>query len=150
MKTPRQAVLFAAVLLAFTGGVAFAQGRGRGQEHGKSNHPTNVSAKSATKVSAEFTFGSHERDEFRVWYRDHQNNLPPGLAKRDRLPPGLERQLRERGTLPPGLRKKIVPLPVTLVRVLPPPPPGCSRVIIGGNIVLMDTKTFYVHAVFSF
>jgi hypothetical protein len=59
-------------------------------------------------------------------------------------------QLQERGTLPPGLQKKIVPLPVDLTRRLPPSPTGCSRVIIGGNIVLIDIKTNYMPAVFSF
>jgi hypothetical protein len=85
-----------------------------------------------------------------AWYRDHESNLPPGLAKRDRLPPGLEKQLRERGTLPPGLQKKITPVPVTLMRQLPAPPPGCDHVVIGGNIALVDTNTFFVHAVFRF
>ncbi len=42
---------------------------------------------------------------------DHQSNLPPGLARKDQLPPGLERQLVRRGTLPPGLEKRIRPCP---------------------------------------
>jgi Ni/Co efflux regulator RcnB len=35
--------------------------------------------------------------------------LPPGLAKRDRLPPGLQKHLDERGVLPPGLAKRDLP-----------------------------------------
>lgn len=146
MTTSRQFILLLTMALTLTG-VTFAQGRGQQQESDKGNRPTNASLRTA---SAEFTFGSQERDTLRAWYRDHDNNLPPGLAKGDRLPPGLQRQVQERGTLPPGLQKKIVPLPAELSRRLPPPPSGCSRVIIGGNIVLIDTKTFYVHAVFSF
>jgi hypothetical protein len=42
----------------------------------------------------------------RGWYHDRGRNLPPGLAKRDQLPPGLERQLRVRGTLPPGSARR--------------------------------------------
>ena len=42
----------------------------------------------------------HDREVMREWYDDRQSNLPPGLAKRDRLPPGLEKQLVRRGTLP--------------------------------------------------
>jgi hypothetical protein len=38
-----------------------------------------------------------------------KDGLPPGLAKRDRQPPGLERQLSERGRLPPGLQKRALP-----------------------------------------
>jgi len=33
-------------------------------------------------------YRDHDRD-LHDWYREHYNNLPPGLAKRDRLPPGL-------------------------------------------------------------
>ncbi len=35
--------------------------------------------------------------------------LPPGLAKRDHLPPGLQKHLDERGALPPGLAKRDLP-----------------------------------------
>lgn len=38
---------------------------------------------------------------------DSGGGLPPGLAGRDRLPPGLERQLRETGSLPPGLQRQL-------------------------------------------
>jgi hypothetical protein len=139
--------MLATALFTLMGSAAFAQGRGQGREREGSDRPTNASVQNA---SVQVTFSSRERDILRGWHREHENNLPPGLAKRDRLPPGLESQLRERGTLPPGLQKKIVPLPADLARRLPPPPSGCSRVVIGGNIVLMDTKTFYVHAVFRF
>jgi hypothetical protein len=146
MKTRTQLVLLATAALALSG-ATFAQGHGQREDSDKGKRPTNASMRT---TSVEFTFGSREQDSLRGWYRDHENNLPRGLTKGDRLPPGLQRQLRERGTLPLGLQKKIVPLPVDLTRRLPPPPAGCSRVIIGGNIVLIDTKTFYVHAVFSF
>ena len=64
---------------------------------------------------------------------------PPGLAKRDRLPPGLERQLQRNGRLPPGLEKKQFP---TELRVqLPTPLPGTERVIIGNDAVLIDIAT---------
>ncbi len=84
------------------------------------------------------------------WYDERENGLPPGLAKRDRLPPGLEKQLRERGTLPPGLQKKIQPVPEDLEERLPSPPEGCRHVIIGGHIVLMNPRTNYVYSVFRF
>ena len=83
------------------------------------------------------------------WYRAHYNHLPPGLAKRDRLPPGLERQLVVRGTLPPGLRREMHPCPVEVVRYLPPPP-GYMHTVIGGHIVLVNSKTFFVLDVFHF
>jgi hypothetical protein len=74
--------------------------------------------------------------------------LPPGLARRDQLPPGLERQLVVRGELPPGLRRKIQRCPEDLERRLPPPPRDCEHVVIGGHIVLLNRKTFVVLDIF--
>src|SRR5262245_34605623 len=93
-----------------------------------------------------------DRDgEIRGWYGHyHDDNLPPGLAKRDRLPPGLERQLAVRGTLPPGLRKKMYRCPEDLERRLPPPPPDCRHVFIGGSLVLVNTRSFLIVDVFHF
>jgi len=94
-------------------------------------------------------YRDHDRD-LHDWYREHYNNLPPGLAKRDRLPPGLERQLVLRGTLPPGLRREMHPCPPEVVSYLPPPPPGYMHTIIGGHIVLVNRKTFFVLDIFHF
>lgn len=94
-------------------------------------------------------YREHDR-ELHEWYSSHHNHLPPGLAKRDRLPPGLERQLVVRGTLPPGLRGYVRPCPVEVVRYLPPPPAGYAHVVIGGNVALVNSRTFFVLDVFHF
>jgi hypothetical protein len=91
----------------------------------------------------------HDRD-IHDWYRSHYNQMPPGLAKRDRLPPGLERQLIVRGTLPPGLRQKMQPCPRELEVMLPPPPPNYVHVVIGGNLVLYNRANFQIADVFHF
>jgi len=95
-----------------------------------------------------YGFGDHDRDEIRGWYAAHYRDLPPGLAKKDRLPPGLEKQLVIRGTLPPGLEKREYAVPVDLERQLPPPPPDCDRVVIGGHIVLRNRNTNIVLDIF--
>jgi hypothetical protein len=95
-------------------------------------------------------YSDHDRDEMRDWQDEHHGHLPPGLAKRDQLPPGLERQLVVRGTLPPGLQKKIRPCPEDLERRLPPPPPDCAHVVIGGHVVLMNRRTNVVLDIFHF
>ena len=115
--------------------IAFGQGRGRGQGGGA------TSAQSAGTVS-----GGFGRDEARIiidWFHDDNNlsGLPPGLAKREELPSGLQRQLVRNGKLPPGLEKKIQPLPAALVARLPPLPDDRTRVIIGGNVILLDKTT---------
>jgi len=86
-------------------------------------------------------FTSQQRTLITSWFRNSRSNLPPGLAKRDRLPPGLEKQLRERGTLPPGLQKRLSPLPDDLDRQLPRLPGGYRRGVVGGNVILMNDKT---------
>jgi hypothetical protein len=121
------AIALVVSLLSAEGGALLAQGRGQGQER----QPAIDGAKVAASVR--IVFSTRERDIIRAWYRDHLNNLPPGLAKRDRLPPGLE--------------KKIFPLPADLVCRLPPPPPGCNRVLVGGMVILMEIGTSYVHAI---
>lgn len=65
--------------------------------------------------------------------------LPPGLAKKDRLPPGLEKQLQRNGKLPPGLVRN--ELPFALQNKLYPPRVGTKRYLVGRDIVLIDTKT---------
>jgi hypothetical protein len=55
-------------------------------------------------------FSPYDRREIRGCLT-YSPNLPPGLAKRDRLPPGQERQLERNGTLPPGLQKRAQTLP---------------------------------------
>ena len=94
-------------------------------------------------------YADHDRD-IRGWYRTHYNHLPPGLAKRDRLPPGLERQLIVNGTLPPGLRGRMQPCPHELEVMLPPPPPNYVHVFVGGNLVLYNRANFQVADVFHF
>jgi hypothetical protein len=80
------------------------------------------------------------------WYR-HGKGLPPGLAKREHLPPGIEKHLIKGGTLPPGLMKKAQPLPIVIERRLYVLPTGYRRVVIGGNIVIMNEKTALVYDV---
>ncbi len=74
------------------------------------------------------------------WFSKKNNleGLPPGLAKRERLPAGLERQLQKNRSLPPGLDKRLHPFPLELERLLPGVPEGVIRVVIGVDIVLLD------------
>lgn len=71
--------------------------------------------------------------------RGHGGGLPPGLAKKDQLPPGLQKQLKRNGHLPPGLEKKA--LPGDLAARLPRAPKGTERVLIGNDVVLLDKKS---------
>ena len=129
MRFRSLAALVLASLLA-TGSIAAGQGKGHGKGHNKHDDDD----------QGEY-YRDSDREYMRGWYDNHQSNLPPGLAKKDRLPPGLEKQLVRRGTLPPGLQKRIQPAPVEFVRRLPPPPPDCEHVLISGHVVLLNRKT---------
>ncbi|HZI51413.1 MAG TPA: hypothetical protein VFE29_06295 [Terriglobia bacterium] len=121
---------------AFAEGI---QGRGRGQDR--------ISAsKSESSGSIVVGFGIEERDYIVDWFHDSQNleGLPAGLAKREQLPPGLQRQLAKNGKLPPGLESKLEPLPRILEAKLPKLPSGHRRIVIGGNVILLDETTSFI------
>ena len=85
---------------------------------------------------AQDAYNYRDDDEFRG---KHGKDLPPGLAKKDHLPPGLAKQLARNGTLPPGLAKR--DLPYELESRLEPLPPGRRRVIVDGDVLLIDVAT---------
>ncbi len=142
--------------LALSATMAVAQGNGHGHDkHDRDDDDDNYSEHGHGHGKGHDHGRGHERyrdhdGDIRGWYRANYNNLPPGLAKRDRLPPGLERQLIVNGTLPPGLRKKMQPCPRELEVMLPPPPPNYVHVFIGGNLVLYNRASFQIADVFHF
>ena len=71
-------------------------------------------------------YSDHDRDEMRGWYREQDAHLPPGL------------------------RKKMAPCPRELEMRLPPPPPGCAHVVVGGHVVLVNRSTYMVLDIFHF
>lgn len=64
------------------------------------------------------------------------NGLPPGLAKRDQLPPGLAKRGNR---LPPGLMKG--DLPPDLESKLPNLPDNVERVIVDTDVLLVEKGT---------
>jgi hypothetical protein len=140
MKIGKCIAAITLTILLCSGTIALAQGKGHGKGHDKYGEDDQ---------NAQF-YKDHDRDVLRGWYDEHRDQLPPGLAKKDRLPPGLEKQLVRRGTLPPGLEKRLQPCPEELERQLPPPPPDCAHVVIGGHLVLLNRKTNIIVDIFHF
>jgi hypothetical protein len=137
---------------AFVIGAQNVVAQGHGNGHGKSARDEYREDRHEARHEAKeerHYYREHDR-ELHDWYRSHHDHLPPGLAKRDRLPPGLERQLVVRGTLPPGLRGYMHPCPIEVVHYLPPAPVGYMHTVIGGNIVLVNKSNFFVVDVFHF
>ena len=122
---------------------AAAQGHGHGQAK-----KAEKAEKAKPKHKADDV--KHGEDDRYVFDRDghvrvihdyfREGSVPPGLAKRQSLPPGLEKQLRERGELPPGLQKKWVGVPGNLSARLPPMPPFYHRYFAGDDLVVVDTR----------
>ena len=87
------------------------------------------------------------RDYFDRSYRDWsagKNNgkskeMPPGLARKNTLPPGLAKQLVQNGTLPPGLAKRS--LPPDLIIQLPSRPDWQEIVIVDDKVLLIQRAT---------
>lgn len=65
--------------------------------------------------------------------------MPPGIANRDSLPPGLDMQLERGGRLPPGLEKRA--LPTDLASLLGHPLDGLHRQVVGTDVLLVETAT---------
>jgi hypothetical protein len=131
MRHAKHTLLVAVLAISLAPGVAFAgQGRGRGHANGRG-----ASAGDEAVVI--------DRDGHRRIVRDYYRNnaLPPGLAKRQSLPPGLEKQLRERGELPPGLQKRLTAVPSPLAARLPGLPPYYTRYFAGSDLLVVDTRS---------
>lgn len=150
----------AALSLSLSATIAVAQGNGHGHGHDRDDNDGwqdrdeghghgHGHDKDHGRGHAYGHYKDHDRD-IHDWYRAHYSHLPPGLAKRDRLPPGLERQLIVNGTLPPGLRGKMQPCPQELEVMLPPPPPNYEHVFVGGSLVLVNRVSFQIGDVFHF
>jgi hypothetical protein len=144
VKTKKWFCSLIAVIFAVSTFSLLANAQGNSQEHGKGqgkNEQGEEYGKGKSKKEHKRYYSDRNREELRAWYRHHESDLPPGLAKKDRLPPGLERQLRVNGTLPPGLQREAHECPHDIEKYLPAPPPDCEHILLGGQIVLRNKKT---------
>ena len=145
MKNFARFAATAVAALDLVSGLAWAQGQGRGRGGGQQQEQSAGDKVREVLPASEPVFTTAERTVITRWFTTNRSNLPPGLAKRETLPPGLERQLQQRGTLPPGLQSKIQPLPVALERQLTPIPTGYRRVVIAGNVIVMNPTTGLIY-----
>jgi hypothetical protein len=145
---PFIAILFLAGVLA-SGCVIHDHGGGQGHKYG--HHKNSVKVKPHVVVTAPapitFVFTDHHRYTVRDYYHQHprhhgkkhkkkhkwkhkgnghgKGHLPPGLAKRDVLPPGIQMQA----------------VHGDLVRQLPHPPHGTRYVYHQDQVLLIDVNT---------
>jgi len=126
--------------------------QGRGQEK-KAEKKADKTEKKADKAEQkqdkkdDVNVAVVDRDGHVRVFREYRGSLPPGLAKRESLPPGLREQLRERGELPPGLQKRLIPVPAPWVARLPPVPAHHTRYFAGDDFIVIDTRTNRIIAI---
>ena len=90
----------------------------------------------------EIAFNDADRRQVHDYYSrssSHHKRMPPGLAKKKQLPPGLEKHVARNGKLPPGLQGR--GLPGDLERHLSPLPESYVRLKVGSDVVLLNQKT---------
>lgn len=81
-------------------------------------------------------------DQDRALIQDYYGpprGLPPGLAKKGKVPPGHAWRMQRHAPIPAEVAWR--PLPYDLDRRLSRLPEGYARVVVGGDIGIMDTRT---------
>ena len=93
-------------------------------------------------------FDDDERDNIRGYYRDNpgeRERLPPGLAKKNKIPPGWQKKIGRGERIPDDIWIHRVPVPRDVVIKLPvPPPPGVVLVRIQDHVLKVVEKTHEV------
>ncbi len=84
-------------------------------------------------------FTDRDRVMIRDYYRDYYRGLPPGLAKKGKIPPGHAHKLRRHYGVPPDASWQY--LPADLERRLSRLPDNYIRVIVGTDVAILHTRT---------
>lgn len=89
--------------------------------------------------SVHIVFSDRDRGLIHDYYTSRTKRLPPGLAKKGKVPPGHAMQMERWGRLPPGIASR--QLPGDLERRLATLPDGYVRIVVGADIGILDTRT---------
>jgi hypothetical protein len=143
MRRP-YAVLFTVAALALAGPALADKGgkdkdKGKGKEHAAAEHAPGHGWGRA--------FSGSERDEIVRWFDANpgaRSQLPPGLAKKNKIPPGWQKKVGKGQRIPDDIWLHRVPLPHEILAKLPPPPPGVVLVRIHDRVLKVVEKTHEV------
>lgn len=148
MKTVKLMIMATAAISLLVAPAAMANpGKGKGNGKAAQQHEYREDRRDDARTDAviDRVFSNVERAIVAEYFGEQwkianrTGNLPPGLAKRDSLPPGLQKQLIRNGKLPPGLAKRDVPN--DLLKRLGPAPKGTQRYLVGSDMILVDVAT---------
>ena len=139
MKTPLSRVTFLALLagLALPATLA-AQQPEQGKQPKEKAYPQMDEATKKKWETAHAAIPQHEKIISDYLKAADPTTLPPGLAKREALPPGIEKQLLDTGKLPAGFDQQIKPLPPELDTKLGAIDPTLKRGFAGDRVVEWD------------
>ena len=84
-------------------------------------------------------FSDSDRRIIREYYREDYRRLPPGLAKKGKIPPGHAYKFRRYQSVPPDVTWHY--LGPDIERRLSRLPDGYVRVIIGADVAILNTRT---------
>jgi hypothetical protein len=145
MKHSKVVVLMLALALASSAALAEKGGKDKGGKHADQSAAERAPGKDKEHGAA--TFSQKERTAIDSYFSAHpaaRQQLPPGLAKKNKIPPGWEKKLRPGYRIPDDVWIHHVPLPHELLLKLPPPPPGAVLVRIHDRILKVREKTHEV------
>lgn len=84
-------------------------------------------------------FSDPDRRIIREYYRSDYRGLPPGLAKKGKVPPGHAFKLRRNQGVPANVEWAY--LPTHIESRLSRLPDGYIRIVVGGDVAILNTRT---------
>ena len=88
---------------------------------------------------ARIVFSEYDRRVIHDYYRNNYRNLPPGLAKKGKVPPGHAYKMRRHQGIPHDVTWQYLPSDVE--RRLSRLPDGYVRAVIGYDVGILHTRT---------
>lgn len=89
-------------------------------------------------------FSKKERNDIEAWFASHPEErraLPPGLAKKGKIPPGWRKKLARGKPVPMDVWEQRQPLPEDIRITLPVPPEGVVLVRIHDRVLKVREST---------
>jgi hypothetical protein len=123
------------------------KGKDHGHEHGKDESAAEHAPGKDDGKHGPPKFSGGEKNELDAWFKAHPDDLrqlPPGLAKQGKVPPGWQKKLAVGRPVPADLWEIRVPLPRDILVKLPPPPPGVVLVRIHDQVLKVREHTHEV------
>lgn len=84
-------------------------------------------------------FSDSDRRIIREYYREDYRQLPPGLAKKGKIPPGHAFKLKRHQTVPQDVKWGY--LEPDIERRLSRLPDGFIRIMVGADVAILNTRT---------